>query len=598
MVTRSFRCSLLLIAGVLPLGCRHTETALMCHARDHAVDAFDAAERSLPRTPFTTVADSQIAAPSEPVTDLDGVDYWELTLADCIRIAVTQSKIIRTLSGVEGGAVLTNPDGMASVFDRRIEQSGVLFGQRGQDAALADFDPVIELDALWGAAQNVQNSPFTAGGLAPGGVLDEDTTQVSLSLSQRLPAGGNLQLFQTFNYDANNAPSRLFASAYNTNAQVLFRQPLLAGSGIDYNSVAGPLSGGVRGITGVSQGITIARINESISKEEFRRSAADLLRDVEISYWQLHREYAILAILKPHLARAKQSKKILESRARQGERGTAVTDMASSINLMLTLESRIDDTTHAVLEREATLRKLMSVAPLDKTILKPCETPKMMEFGCDWSQLVTTAMLERSELRIRREQLRSLDCQICAARNVMRPSLDFVSSYSLNGFGDDVLGSGGSGNLGSALGRQFAGQETGWNVGFQFEKQLGLRVAKSQLTNLQFRRAREAAVLKVQEEEIVSELASKLRRARRAWNAATNLRARLEQAEKQVAAVTVLYKANGEGITRRSVLDAETVESDVREQLETAMVDYNIAVTDLNHASCESLSLHALHIQD
>ena len=56
--------------------------------------------------------------------------------------ALSHNEIIETtaLGGVGSKVVLTNPAGVASVYDSAIQETGILFGRRGMDAALSDFD--------------------------------------------------------------------------------------------------------------------------------------------------------------------------------------------------------------------------------------------------------------------------------------------------------------------------------------------------------------------------------------------------------------------------------------------------------------------------
>ena len=56
----------------------------------------------------------------------------------------------------------------------------------------------------------------------------------------------------------------MFPSAYRGNVQAQYRHPLLAGSGTEFTRIAGPINPNFGAITGVSQGVLIARINNDI----------------------------------------------------------------------------------------------------------------------------------------------------------------------------------------------------------------------------------------------------------------------------------------------------------------------------------------------
>ena len=68
--------------------------------------------------------------------------HWDMSLQDVIFHALANSKVIR-----QGGqflspnnSLLRSPEGVPTVYDRAIQSTGVLFGQRGEQAALSEFD--------------------------------------------------------------------------------------------------------------------------------------------------------------------------------------------------------------------------------------------------------------------------------------------------------------------------------------------------------------------------------------------------------------------------------------------------------------------------
>ncbi len=121
----------------------------------------------------------------------------------------------------------------------------------------------------------------------PGDVLEEDTGQFHARLEKSLANSGTVAIQHEWNYSQNNL-QRLFPSAYTGSIQAEYRQPLLAGAGTEFTRIAGPLAQGVRGVSGVSQGVLISRINSDISLVDFEQSVTTLVRDVEAKYWDLY----------------------------------------------------------------------------------------------------------------------------------------------------------------------------------------------------------------------------------------------------------------------------------------------------------------------
>src|SRR6185369_5199922 len=129
-------------------------------------------------------------------------EIWDLSLVEAIHLALVNNKIARTRGDFLslGSNVLNNPDGVGSVFDPAIRESGVLFGTRGVESALAAFDTQWSTSMQWGRNLQIQNNTFLAGGLPEGGVLDQSTAQFQTGLQKNLAYGGTLGLSHTWNY--------------------------------------------------------------------------------------------------------------------------------------------------------------------------------------------------------------------------------------------------------------------------------------------------------------------------------------------------------------------------------------------------------------
>ena len=182
-------------------------------------------------------------------------DIWEISLDEALHLAMAHNRVIRT-----GGSflspqnpLLTNPQQAASVFDPAIQESGVLLGLRGVEAALSEFDARFTSSMLWGRNETVQNNRFLSGGLAPGDTLVEETGIFSSRLDKQMATGGLFALRHDWNYSQNNVPSRLFESSFTGLLRAEYRQPLWAGSGVEFTRIAGALDRNVRGISGVAR---------------------------------------------------------------------------------------------------------------------------------------------------------------------------------------------------------------------------------------------------------------------------------------------------------------------------------------------------------
>src|SRR4029077_10350376 len=106
-----------------------------------------------------------VAATKRPrkIGDRSRDEIWDLTLAEAIHLYLVNNKILRirgdfgptpTGATVAGPAarssVLGNGQNPPSAYDPSIQDSGVLFGGKGVEAALSSFDPIFSTSMLWG----------------------------------------------------------------------------------------------------------------------------------------------------------------------------------------------------------------------------------------------------------------------------------------------------------------------------------------------------------------------------------------------------------------------------------------------------------------
>src|SRR5690606_23269127 len=154
-------------------------------------------------------------------------------------------------------------------------------------------------------------------------------------------------------------------------------------------------------------------------------------------------------------------------------------------------------------------------------------------------------------LRRQKWQIKSLDLQLKAAENFARPSLDFVSRYRVNGFGDKLLTGDDDDQFGSEQGLDsfynnvLEGDQTGWDLGFEFSVPVGLRAAKSQVRWYELRLAKARAALAIMEHEISHELAAAFQEVDRFYKIAeTNLNRRAA-AEERLRAYEARFEEGG-----------------------------------------------------
>jgi outer membrane protein TolC len=557
--------------------------------------------------PNTETTPNPSVSPSQQTRDLTHQSHeqiWEMPLAEAIQLALSNNKIIRSRNDfLNGGTLYSSPDNVPSVFDPAIDESGVLFGGRGVESALAQFDTQWTTQMAWGGNQTVSNNPFASNGLPVGSVFQQDTANFSSGLQKNFAYGAQGTITQNVNYSQNDAP-RLFPSAYDGNLVFAYTQPLWAGAGAEFTRIAGPVSGNISGLSGVNQGVLIARINNDITLVDFEINVRNMLRDVEDTYWDLYLAYrrydSVIAARNSNLQtwRDEQTKLAIGA----GNPADEAQAREAYFNARAESENALGGTegTLGIYALELQLRRLCGLPSNDGRIIRPKDEPTTAQFVPQWQSCLADGLARREELRRQKWNIKSLELQLIASQNVANPRFDFVSSYQLNGFGNDLIasntGTSGPNAFQGFYGSQFRGQQSGYGLGFQFSMPIGLRNAKSQVRNVELRLAKAQEVMSVQEQEVCHELTNAFQNLRWRYQTSQTNFNRRRAAERQVQTRYEEYKAGTK--TLDLLLRAQSALAVAEIAYYTSLVGYNKAITDLNVRKGTLLENNNVHLAE
>jgi outer membrane protein TolC len=518
-----------------------------------------------------------------------------ISLAQAIRISLDNNQIIRQNAQFLSpqNPVLANPDSVPSIFDPDIQNLGVQFGARGTEAALSDFDPRFSSTFKMGRDETGQNST-----LQPGTVLLNDNGQSEMRLDQQLLSGGIVSLSQTWNYSQNNAINQLFPSSYSGALGAEFRQPLWQGAGTEFTAIAGPISQQARGFSFVNQGVVIARINNRLAEIDVEENLQNLVREIGDVYWDLYQTYREY---ESEHANAQSAKRVLdEIQFKVDIVGAA--DVAQAEDAFHEATSREEQSLGAMLQSETRLRRLLGLPITDGKLLYPSDLPIAAEVRPSRTQCLFEALINRPELRRQKTNLRSLELQRVAARNLANPRLDFVAGYSLNGFGQQLMSGGTSDGattegFNNAYASLLRGKETSWNVGFEYTVPLWLRSQRAQLHQLDFRIVKARRTLAMQEDEIARELHSVLQTMQRSHQVLQTNDRRVRAANRRVQASLAHYRDAGQSNVD-PVLRAEMSLNQAKIAYYRSISEYNKALRDLLYRTGRLLSGDGIELLD
>ena len=505
---RPFRLAQIALAAGLVAGCSHTEEVKFAGEQD-ASNYYLNRVTSIDYASTTEEPASDAISSLAPRTILEDRkdEIWDLSLNECVQAALQNSRVLRRRFGdsrTGGDTILSNPDRTPSVYDPAIQETGVLFGGRGVEAALAAFDADFNTTAKWSHNEQIRQSLA-----ANGSTLENDSADVISKLSKSFSYGGTLDLTQRLNYGSDRPNSNLFPSTYTGNVGASYQHPLLAGSGAEFTRIAGPVSSSFGGLSGVNQGVVIARINQDISLADFEAHLVNMVNDIQDAYWNLYLRYRIYdTVVAQRNSALRTWRDAKLKRDVGGAPGFTLEDEAQARDQYFETQALGKQKLADVYRGESALRRLMAMSVNDGRIIRPCDEPITAQLQPDWTVSIAEGLTHRVELRRQKWNIKSLELQLCAATNLVRPRLDFIAGYQVNGFGDNLLAyDDSSQGLNSFYSSVRQGNQTGWNAGFVFDLPIGLRSAKAQVRNVELRLAKARELLAAQELEVSHEIA-------------------------------------------------------------------------------------------
>ncbi|MDZ4688289.1 MAG: TolC family protein [Planctomycetaceae bacterium] len=536
------------------------------------------------------------------VKDREQDEVWDLTLEEAMHTAIANNKMIRQRSSQ--GQLLANPTNFPSVYDPALRASGFLFGNRGVEGALSDFDAQFSTSMMWGRNEQVSNSLFTSGTLPPGFESVTETAQFQSQLSKTIATGGNLALSHNWNYLGSNSPGLLFPSSYNGLVNLGYTQPLWAGAGVEFNRIAGPSRGGGFGaITGVNQGVTIARINEDISIADFESAVIAMTKDVEDLYWELYLSYRQFDAENANRDSALRSWREVKAKMEVGAAGGNAAAEAQARENYFDTRARVEVALGAIFRTENQFRRMLGLPVNDGRIIRPADDPLRAEYHLNWEMALSESLTRRVELRRQKWQVKSLELQRVAAENACNPQLNFVSNYNVNGFGNDLLQYDSDDGItaegyDSAYSTLTRGDQTGWGLGLQFAMPIGLRTARAQLHNTELQLVKSRTALAAQELDISHDLAESIQNLDQAYMTAKTNFDRRVASERRVQATEAEYEAGVRDATLDLVLRAQASKAAAEIAYFTSLVNYNKAIVELNRQRGTLLDVNGISLAE
>ncbi|HQU41575.1 MAG: hypothetical protein B7Z73_05845 [Planctomycetia bacterium 21-64-5] len=563
-------------------------------------------------------------------------EIWDVTLEEAMRTALANSKVLRNLGGL-----LFTPGLPAS--NQTIAPTGILLQTQGQstgaslgtsqtsqtiynpamqetntgngvEAALSEFDAYLDSQMYWQHNNFPQNQHFT--GFQPI-VFEQNYAQQQAEIGKVTATGDRVFFRELTNYNANNSAANIYHQAYTPAVEMEFRHPLLQGSGVEFNRIAGPNSNvglfagqattgpvlNPNSLPGTYNGVVLARLNVDITLADFEAGVRGMVSDVERAYWDLYYNYRNLNAVQAGRDSALQTWRKVHALYRTGTKGGEAEKEAQSREQYFLFRAQVENTLGLLYTAESRLRYMMGLAPTDGRLIRPSDDPTTAEVRFDWNAVLTEGLTRSVELRRQRFVVKQNELKLIASRNYLMPRLDAQALYHWGGFGNDLVNYNGvSFNPNTTLPHSGAwntlynGNYQNWQVGLNFTMPIGFRLAMSGVRNAELVLAQSRAFLQDQELELSHVLTNSIRDLDRNYQVSRTTFNRRVAAAKQVEAVKASYDVGT--ATLDMLLDAQRRLADAEIAYYRALIDYNVAILQVHYRKNSLLEYDGVYLAE
>lgn len=444
--------------------------------------------------------------------------------------------------------------------------------------AVANYGPAIEatrvveaeaaFDAVFftSANKNKQDQP-TGSQLAAG---DLDAFQLSSGVRKQLPSGATVSGTYELSRTKTSLQFQQINPQYSNNLALALRQPLLRRFGLDYNQSF----------------IVIAQKNRGRSEFALERQVRDTLRKVEELYWRLVEARRNVVITVRLLAGFEQIYNDLY--ARRDYDVTPVELGATRANLE---QSRAEfiRVRATLLDTEDQLIAVMNDPSLNLAShpeIIPDDFPTLERILVDRIAEVRTALDNRSEVLEQKLLIDIAKINVGQAKNEELPQMDLLFQYTIAGL---------AGNADKAFDELSRHNYVDYFVGVEFEMPIGNRAPRAAHRRAVLQHHQAVAQLKAVFEDVIFDVNRSVRLLDTSFDQISPSFEAAEAREREVE--SHVARAERKDIaTLTTELNARSALASARRAMLRAMVDYNIAIIDLERAKGTLLRYNQIEV--
>ena len=462
-----------------------------------------------------------------------------------------------------------NLDITVSKQERAVRMTDILFEQ-------AKFDPTVTLSGRYDRTVVPVNRPiFGFGGIGVANDpdnFDQNDTNVSLGMTQKLPSGADYDLtWDTNRNSVAGSNAFLFNPSYTSSLLFNLTQPLLRNYGTEVARVQ----------------INIAKNAAWIERYVFVDRVLQTVAQVEQAYWELvfARENAQVA-----KATMKAAQELMASNQAKVKAG--ILAQVDVLQAQAAVASRVEGVLIAqkgIRDQEDQLRQLFSASEdelRDTVVIVPLDRPTAIKDPTIPKQAIDTALHQRPEVLQAQKRIESREFDTQLAKNQLLPSLDLQGSLGLGGLGNGVR---------DTYGRNFNGNFYNMGAGMVLSYPLGNRSAESQFRRRQLEASQAQASLVNVRQQVIVNVKEAVRRVSTNFKRIETTRVARKLALRQLKAEQV--RLNVGLSTTRAVLEDQGDLAVARANELRAVVDYNQALSNLRRSQATTLDRYGITLE-
>lgn len=495
---------------------------------------------------------------------LIGLFLWlPLLMAD--QDKPSKETVSLSLNDCIGLALRNNMDIEVSRYQPAIDEASVL-------TASGPFDTLLTAEA--GGGEKIYQSPFSFSGAA---VTDEDRLHTALGIKQKIHQGASFDLSLANDRAITSNPAYDPDPRWEQSVGLTITVPVLKGAGESANMSTYLISG----------------YTHEGSIRQFEKSLADSLFEVTKAYWEL--AFAVESV-KVKQQTLQVAERLLEENRKKFEVGQiakieviqAEAGMALQQEGILTAENAVQNATDQ-------LKRLIDPAWLNRDMhdvtVELKDPPRSFEKEMDIASVLTgalkDALAKRPELEQYRQRIMSGEAALAKAENDLKPKLDVTTKTSLSGINS---------NMGNTFDETTSGDYRELSGLLQFEVPLGNYAAQGSFSKATLEKRKAEMVLRQAELGVVVEVRKAVREIKTAEKRIMAAKKAVELAKEQLDAE---QKKLGAGLTTTfMVLDIQKDYAEARKNEIRALIDYNIALVDLQRATGTMLEKNSVVLKD